>query len=111
MCVPAVCKGAQLSDIPDASGHLSASLACKVILEPVSRTGDIQLCIAVTFTLSCPQMELLDTAGAQRCLKGMRIVMLGDSTMTETMHDLILLLSGTGSRPEEVASIVYNSTR
>lgn len=57
------------------------------------------------------QMELLDTAGALQCLKGMRIEMLGDSTMTETMHDLILLLSGIGSRPEEVADNVYKSTR
>ena len=57
------------------------------------------------------QMELQDTASALRCLKGMRIVMLGDSTLTETMHDLVLLLSGLGSRPEEMAAYLYNATR
>ena len=57
------------------------------------------------------QMELLDTAGAHECLRGMRIVMLGDSTMTETMHDLVLLLAGLGSRPVQMADIIYKATR
>ena len=56
-------------------------------------------------------MELVDTAGAHECLRGMRIVMLGDSTMTETMHDLVLLLAGLGSRPVEMADVIYKATR
>ena len=56
-------------------------------------------------------MALLDTARAHACLKGMRVVMLGDSTMTETMHDLALLLSGLGSQPEAMAEFLQNATR
>lgn len=57
------------------------------------------------------QMKLHDTPGAQQCLKGKRVIMLGDSTLTETMHDLVLLLSGLGSQPADMAAYLYNATR
>lgn len=57
------------------------------------------------------QMKLVDTASAQLCLQGKYVVLLGDSTMTDTMHDLVLLLSGLAARPEELEAYVYNATR
>ena len=56
-------------------------------------------------------MELQDTARAQQCMQGMYMVFLGDSTMTETVHDIVMLLSGLSSQPEALAAFVYNATR
>lgn len=62
-------------------------------------------------TAPTPQMKLVDTASAQRCLHGKYIVLLGDSTMTDTMHDFVMLLSGLANRPDELEAYTYNATR
>ncbi|KAK9919008.1 hypothetical protein WJX75_008663 [Coccomyxa subellipsoidea] len=84
-CSPAVCNGANLLTIPDTSGHLPARLACK--------------------------MDLLDSARARKCLAGKYIVMLGDSTMSETMHDLVMLLSGLAVTQRAMSAYMTNATR
>ncbi|CAL8465784.1 g5320 [Coccomyxa elongata] len=84
-CIPAVCNGANLLDIPQASGYLPAQSACKVIL--------------------------IDSARARKCLAQKYVLMLGGSTMSETMHDLVMLLSGLASNDEAMKEYMANATR
>ena len=56
-------------------------------------------------------MKLIDSAEARKCLAGKYMVMLGDSTMTETMHDLVLLLSGLATDHEGMQAYMANATR
>lgn len=56
-------------------------------------------------------MNLIDAAAARECLAGKYVVMLGDSTMTETMHDLVLLLSGLATDHEAMQAYMANATR
>lgn len=60
---------------------------------------------------SALQMELFDADAARLCLQGKRIVMLGDSTMTEAVHDLVMLISGLAHWPDQINTYVYNATR
>lgn len=57
------------------------------------------------------QMDLLDSARARRCLSGTYMVMLGDSTMSETMHDLVMLLGGLATAPDAMKAYMENATR
>ena len=57
------------------------------------------------------QMELFDTDRIRGCLEGKHIVLLGDSTMSETVHDLVLLVSGLANWPDQVDTYIYNATR
>lgn len=57
------------------------------------------------------QVNLLDSGEARKCLTGKYMVMLGDSTMTETMHDLVLLLSGLGADHDAMQAYMANATR
>ena len=57
------------------------------------------------------QMDLLDSARARKCLAGKYIVMLGDSTMSETMHDLVMLLSGLAVTRDAMSAYMTNATR
>ena len=54
-CVPNVCQGAFLPDLPDVPGRLPMALLC--------------------------HLKLFDAAAARQCLMGKRLVLLGDSTM------------------------------
>ncbi len=56
-------------------------------------------------------MELFDADRVRVCLEGKHIVLLGDSTMSETVHDLVLLISGLARWPDQVNTYVYNATR
>ena len=59
----------------------------------------------------CLQMELFDTDRIRGCLEGKHIVLLGDSTMSETVHDLVLLVSGLANWPDQVNTYIWNATR
>lgn len=67
-CNPPVCGACRLSDIAGADGALPISLA--------------------------QRMTLYDTASARKLMTGKRVTLLGDSSMAETAHDLVLLISG-----------------
>ena len=41
-----------------------------------------------------PSFEIYDTQKTRRCLAGKKLLFLGDSTMSETVDDLVILLSG-----------------
>ncbi|CAL5229711.1 g13084 [Coccomyxa viridis] len=84
-CTPDLCDGVKLADIPDVSGYLPNALAC--------------------------QMELYDADRIRGCFEGKHVVLLGDSTMSETVHDLVLLVSGLANWPDQVNTYVYNATR
>lgn len=70
-CEPDVCRGARLLDLADAGGEVATSVLCG--------------------------MELLDAAAARSCLRDKRVLLMGDSTMAETAHDIIILLSGVAA--------------
>lgn len=57
------------------------------------------------------QVVLIDSARARKCLAEKYVVMLGDSTMSETMHDLVMLLSGLASNDEAMQEYMANATR
>ena len=59
----------------------------------------------------CLQMELYDADRIRGCFEGKHVVLLGDSTMSETVHDLVLLVSGLANWPDQVNTYVYNATR
>lgn len=145
VCIPNLCGGANLGDIPDASGYLPSSLACQVhtrhlktapqvasLLMPCLQfASELPLCglersrqppsrmpvrciaqaCKVMKGMLGVQMELFDADSARMCLEGKRIVLLGDSTMSETVHDLVLLISGLAHWPDQVDTYVYNATR
>lgn len=67
-CVPDVCGGAHLPDLLEVEGRVPAAMLCG--------------------------MHLRDTAATRACLTNKRIVLLGDSTMLEVGHDIMLLMSG-----------------
>ena len=75
ICVPDVCNGANLSQIPDFSGEISS----KVLIE------------------SSGLKKLYDSKSTKACFSGKKIMFLGDSTMEETIHDIVVLLSGIGA--------------
>ena len=56
-------------------------------------------------------MDLLDSARARECLSGIYMVMLGDSAMSETMHDLVMLLSGLATTSDAMKTYMDNATR
>ncbi len=56
-------------------------------------------------------MELYDADRIRECFEGKHVVLLGDSTMSETVHDLVLLVSGLANWPDQVNTYVYNATR
>lgn len=72
-CVPDVCKGANATQIPELCDHEVPAHVLEAL----------------------PQ--LYDTGRARECLKNKHIVLLGDSLMAETFHDLVLLLLGIGA--------------
>lgn len=84
-CDPPVCNGTRLSDIPFASGTLPIELAHK--------------------------LKLYDALAARTALAGKCVVLLGDSTMQETAHDIIILLSGIAGNPALLHSYLHQATR
>ena len=84
-CVPEVCRERRLVDIPHAVGALPVSLAVK--------------------------MHLFDTPAVRAGLSNKCVVLLGDSTMQETAHDLVILLSGIASHSDTLHSYVQQATR
>ncbi len=56
-------------------------------------------------------MDLIDSARARKCLADKYVVMLGDSTMSETMHDLVMLLSGVAVNDKAMKEYMANGTR
>ena len=67
-CLPNVCKGSKLFEIPGYNNFIT-----------VNEVRDI---------------TLYDTIKTRHCLKGKYVVFLGDSSLTETVHDVIYLLTG-----------------
>ena len=72
-CTQAKCQGANLTDIPDFPGQVPVPWLTQ-------------------------QQHLFDGSLLARCLSRQRVWLLGDSTMSETTHDLVLLLSGQGGK-------------
>lgn len=72
-CSLDVCGGAWLPEIADLDGAVPAAMLC--------------------------DLKLFDTAAARECSQNKRLLLLGDSTMTETAHDLAILLSGIANEP------------
>ncbi len=57
------------------------------------------------------QLRLYDSEAARVCLAGKYVVSLGDSTMTETVYDLIMLMTGLAANMTELNAFVSNGTR
>lgn len=57
------------------------------------------------------QLRLYDSEAARMCLAGKYVVSLGDSTMTETVYDLIMLMAGLAANLTELNAFVHNATR
>ncbi len=81
-CEPDVCRGIRLTDLADVGGEVAANVACNT--------------------------KLYDAASARLCLRGKTVLLLGDSTMTETAHDFAILLSGIAADPELMADYIMN---
>jgi len=58
----------------------------------------------------CQLTRIFDSAATRNCLKGKRVVMLGDSTLTETMHDIEILLSGVAADSKQLNDYVFQLT-
>lgn len=56
-------------------------------------------------------MRIVDTDWARAILTNKCVLLLGDSTMQETLHDLVLLLSGVAPNPNLLRSYVDQATR
>lgn len=84
-CSPNVCGGAWLPEIADLDGAVPAAMLC--------------------------DLKLFDTAAARECLQNKRLLLLGDSTMTETAHDLAILLSGIATDSTALHQHVLAATR
>lgn len=56
-------------------------------------------------------MGLWDTISTQNCLAGKYVLFLGDSTITETVHDVVLLLAGLGKNNTAANIYALNATR
>ena len=69
-CVPDVCRGSKITEIAGYNNQMTVSL--------VNST------------------TLYDTAKTRQCFKDKYIVILGDSSLIETTHDMILLLTKLG---------------
>jgi hypothetical protein len=78
---------AEISTIPDIVGVLNISL-----LQP---------------------FRFIGTENARKCLIGKKIILLGDSMITEQVHDLAILLSGIGNNRSAISNFVsdVNSAR
>ena len=53
--------------------------------------------------------KLYDSKKTAKCLQRKRIVLLGDSTMGETFHDLAILLSGIGKNKKELDTYIHQA--
>ena len=84
-CDPPLCNGSNLSDIPYADGRLPVSVAV--------------------------ELKLYDTQSIRQRLANKCVVLLGDSTMQETAHDLIILLSGIGNNHALLQDYLRQATR
>ena len=51
-----------------------------------------------------------DSTGTQKCLRQKSMLFLGDSTMEETIDDLVMLLSGIGSNVSTLGSYLFDSS-
>lgn len=85
-CAPDVCNGAALPDIPDFPGGVPAAFVCSL------------------------RLGLFDTQRTRRCLTSKRLVLLGDSTMVDMAHDLIMLLAGLGGNSSAVDGYCLQGT-
>lgn len=72
---------------------------------------DHLLLISLNMDLLKAQVVLIDSVRARKCLADKYVVMLGDSTMSETMHDLVMLLSGVATKDEAMKEYMANATR
>lgn len=57
------------------------------------------------------QMRLYDSDSAIHCLAGKYVVALGDSTVTEMVYDMVMLMAGLGANPVALNDFVRNATR
>ena len=79
-CTPlSICENINLNQIPDFSGHFPSSILCNASVDHPA-------------TLS----RLYDKAATRSCLQNKKLCVLGDSTLEESIHDIIVLLSGMG---------------
>ena len=76
-----VCNQISLNQIPDLSNHLPVSMVCSN--DPHGRPPTLP--------------RLFDQSATRKCLTGKKLCVLGDSTIEETIHDMVVLLSGIGN--------------
>jgi hypothetical protein len=83
-CLPAaLCNGVVLNEIPNFPGNLPGSLLCR---------GS-----GASSSAHAPIIgRLYDRNATRQCFNGKKLCVLGDSTIEETIHDIIFLLSGIG---------------
>jgi len=87
-CLPReLCGDTNLHEIPNFDGRFPNSLICDG-----NETG-----IKV----------LYDKMKSRRCLQNKRMCMFGDSTLEETIHDIVVLLSGAGVNITDILSYYY----
>jgi hypothetical protein len=91
-CFPeSFCGGVNLLQIPDFDKRLPASIFCPSLSSAV---------------LS----RLYDQKGIKECFQRKKLCVLGDSTLEETIHDIVVLLAGIGINRGEVLRY-YRSMR
>jgi hypothetical protein len=94
-CYPTeICGGVNLLQIPDFDKRLPVSLLC-----PSESSSTTPL-------LS----RLYDQKAIKQCFQQKKVCVLGDSTLEETIHDMVVLLSGIGINRGEVLRY-YRSMR
>lgn len=80
-----------LDEIPDFNGYFPSSILCN------GENGRFK--------------KIYDTAATRKCFSNKKICMLGDSTLEETIHDIIVLLSGIGTNVSQVISHYFDVQR
>ena len=88
-CQPQVCGPVDVRTIYDFEGHVSSLQLAQLGLSN----------------------KLRGTKEARDCLSGRKLLLLGDSTLGETAHDLAILLSGIGRDRERTEWYISNATR
>jgi hypothetical protein len=92
-CFPkSICGGVNLLQIPDFDKRLPASIFCPSI------------------SSAAVLSRLYDQKGIKQCFQRKKLCVLGDSTLEETIHDIVVLLSGIGINRGEVLRY-YRSMR
>ena len=89
-CEPHICGGANITQIPDFSGHLPR----KILLSTIMGTQ---------------ATKLYDSMSTRTCFSGKRLIFFGDSTMEESLHDIAILISGIGGDRDAVLTYFQDS--